>query len=444
MTGELATHIAASRTGDLPDAVRAEGVRALVNIVGCSVGGAGEEAVSIALDAFAPFFGPATAAILGRRERCDPLHAALFNGIASHVHDFDDTMPKNYIHASSPVASALFAYASTNSVTGRDFLHAFVLGFEVTARVGNATYPAHYDAGWHSTGTCGVFGAAAAVGWLLALPADRMVHALGLAATQASGLREMFGAMGKAFHPGHAARNGYEAALLARGGFTSGRYPLEGPRGFGAVTSGFFAADRITGGLGRDFEILGNAYKPFPCGIVNHPAIDAALQLRAEHTLDPASIAAVRLRVAPLVMDLCGKRDISTGLEGKFSVVHGAAVALVRGKAGLREYTDEGVNDPEVSRVRNAAVPEGDPAVSEDGVRIEVTLKDGTVLAKSLTHSLGNLARPLSEAQLDEKFLDQAVLRLPEAKARRLLAATRGIEELADVGELVRLAVPDR
>lgn len=444
VTQTLADHLVASRPGDVPEDVRAEGVRALVNIVGCSVGGAGEEAVSIAIRAFAPFFGQQTAAILGRSEQTDPLHAALFNGIASHVHDYDDTMPKNYIHASSPVASALFAYAAANEVSGRDFLHAFVLGFEVTARVGNATYPAHYDAGWHSTGTCGVFGAAAAVGWLLGLPGDRMLHALGLAATQAAGLREMFGAMGKPFHPGHAARNGYGAALLAREGFTSGRFPLEGPRGFGAVTAHFFEPERVTGGLGEVFEIRENTYKPFPCGIVNHPAIDAGIQLRTEHGLDAENIAAVRLRVAPLVMDLCGKRDISTGLEGKFSVVHGTAVALVRGKAGLREYTDEAVNDPAVSRVRNLAVPEGDASISEDGVHLEVTLKDGTVLTKVLTHSLGNLARPLSDAQLDEKFRDQSALVLPAAQVDRLLEATRSIETLADVRALIRLSLPDQ
>src|SRR5690606_34287320 len=203
--------------------------------LGCALGGAEEEAVEIAVRTFAPCFGPATARIIGRREQADPLHAALLNGISSHVHDFDDTLPKNYIHATSPVASALFAYASANKVSGRDFVHAFILGFETTSRIGNATYPAHYDAGWHSTGSCGIFGAAVAVGKLISLDVQQMIWAIGLAATQASGIREMFGAMGKAFHPGRAAQNGYGAALLAKNGFTGGRHGLEGPRGFAAV-----------------------------------------------------------------------------------------------------------------------------------------------------------------------------------------------------------------
>ena len=162
-------------------------------------------------------------AVLGRAERLDPLHASLMNGISSHVYDYDDTTPKNYSHPTSPVASALFAYASANPVSGRDFMHAFILGFEAESRVANAVYPAHYDVGWHITGTAGVFGAATAIGRLLGLSVQEMVWAIGLAATQAAGLREMFGSMAKAFHPGRSAQNGYVAALLAQAGIHRGR-----------------------------------------------------------------------------------------------------------------------------------------------------------------------------------------------------------------------------
>ncbi|WEX08052.1 MmgE/PrpD family protein [Chelativorans sp. AA-79] len=442
VTKEMADYIVGSRFEDLPEDVVAEARRAIVNIVGCAMGGAPEEGTDIAIATFSPFFGKPTAAIVGRREKADPLHAALMNGITSHFHDYDDTTPKNYIHASSPVASALFAYASANPVSGRDFLHAFILGFEVTSRVGNATYPAHYDAGWHSTGTCGVFGAAVAIGKLLGLDSGQMIHAIGLAATQAAGLREMFGSMGKPFHPGRAAQNGYVAALLAQNGFTSGIHPLEGPRGFAAVQSASYDLSKLTDGLGRDFDLRENTYKPFPCGIVNHPAIDAAIQLHHEHRLAPGSVKAVRLRVAPLVMDLCGKRDITKGLQGKFSVVHGAAVGLVRGKAGLQEYTDEAVNDPEIRRVRESAVAEGDAAISEDGVAMTVEFQDGRVLTKTLTHSLGNLARPLSNAQLEEKFRDQACRLLSAEDVERLLGQCWAIAELPSAGALVDASVP--
>src|SRR5262245_27546732 len=148
-TKALATYIVESRLDDIPDDVRHEARRALVNYVGCALGGAVHPAVGITLRALGPCAGPPDASILGRTERIDPLHASLLNGISSHVHDYDDTTPKNYSHPSSPVASALFAYACANRVSGRDFVHAFILGFEAESRIGNAVYPAHYDVGWH-------------------------------------------------------------------------------------------------------------------------------------------------------------------------------------------------------------------------------------------------------------------------------------------------------
>lgn len=441
-TRQLAEYVVNSRWDDIPADVRHEAARSLVNYLGCALGGANDAAVETAIRALAPFSGPATAAILGRAERLDPLHASLMNGISSHVEDFDDTTPQNYIHPSSPVASALFAYASVNPISGRDFVHAFVLGFEAESRVGNAVFPAHYDAGWHITGTAGVFGAAAAVGRLRGLSVQQMTWALGLAATQAAGLREMFGSMGKAFHPGRAAQNGYASALLAEAGFTAGVRGIEGPRGFAAVQAATCDLSKVTAGLGTDFNLRRNTYKPFPCGIVNHPTIEACIALHREHQLDAASVRSVRLRVAPLVLDLCNQQNITTGLQGKFSVYHGAAVGLVRGRAGLQEYTDEAVNDPAVRRVREAATATGEPALTEDQARVEVELADGRVLRHSVEQSLGNIHRPLSDAQLEDKYRAQAVLALPAAQADVALALCWGLAELPDVSELVQAAVP--
>ena len=367
----------------------------------------------------------------------DPLHAALMNGIGSHVHDYDDTTPGNYLHPTSPVASALFAYASANRVTGRDFMHAFILGFEAESRVANAVYPAHYEVGWHMTGTAGVFGAATAIGHLLGLDVQQMVWAIGLAATQAAGLREMFGSMGKAFHPGRSAQNGYAAALLAANGFTAGERGIEGPRGFAAVTAPTYDVTKITRGLGVDFDLRVNTYKPFPCGIVNHPTIDGCIQLHETHQLTSGSVKSVRLRVAPLVLDLCNQQNITRGLQGKFSVYHGAAVGLLRGKAGLAEYSDATVNDPEVKRVREATRAVGDPNLSEDQAHVEVDLAAGRNLSVFVAESLGNLKRPMSNAQLDVKFRDQAAMVLPAAAVDRLLEQCWSIDSLDNVGEMV-------
>jgi 2-methylcitrate dehydratase PrpD len=441
-TKALATWVVATSMDEIPEDVRREARRAILNYVGCALGGSPDAAVDRAIRALEPYSGRPTASILGRLERMDPLHASLMNGISSHVYDYDDTTPKNYIHPTSPVASALFAYASTVPVRGRDFMHAFILGFEAESRIGNAVYPAHYDAGWHITGTAGVFGAAVAMGRLLGLTAEQMIWAIGLAATQAAGLREMFGSMAKSFHPGAAARNGYAAALLAQAGFTAGERSLEGPRGFAAVQAAAYDLSKITRGLGADFDLRVNTYKPFPCGIVNHPAIDGCIQLYEEHRPAPESIRAVRLKVAPLVLDLCNQRNITRGLQGKFSVYHGAAIGLVRGKAGIQEYTDEAVNDPVIRRVRESATAVGDASLTEDQARIEVELEGGRRLEKFVEASLGNLQRPMTNRQLEEKFRDQAVLAVPAAQVEEAIGLCWRIEELEDVNQLIQAAVP--
>lgn len=440
-TRRLAEYLATSPPEDVPDDVRHEARRSILNYLGCALGGSREPAVDAAMRALGPYSGPATAAVLGRGERLDPLHASLMNGISSHVHDYDDTTPGNYIHPSSPVASALFAYASQSRITGGDFLHAFVLGFEAECRVGNAVFPAHYDAGWHITGTAGVFGAAAAIGRLRGIATPQMVWALGLAATQAAGLREMFGSMAKSFHPGRAAQNGYAAALLAEAGFTAGEHAIEAPRGFAAVQAARSDLSRVTAGLGVDYDLRVNTYKPFPCGIVNHPTIDGCIQLHDAHGLTAGRVRQVRLKVAPLVKDLCNKQRIGTGLEGKFSVYHGAAVGLVRGRAGLDEYTDQAVTDPEIRRIRESAVADADDSLTEDQARIAVELNDGAVIETFVEQSLGNLHKPMTDGQLEEKFRGQAVRALPEAQVEDAIGLCWRIDGLEDVGELVRAAV---
>src|SRR6478672_5217114 len=289
-TRALASYVVDNQLEDIPMDVCHEARRAIVNYMGCAVGGAPHPAMDITIRALGPYAGKPVSSVLGRAERTDPLHASLLNGISSHVYDYDDTTPKNYSHPTSPVASALFAYASVNRVSGRDFVHAFILGFEAESRIGNAVYPAHYDVGWHITGTAGVFGAAAAIGRLIGLSTQQMVWAIGLAATQAAGLREMFGSMGKAFHPGRSAQNGYAAALLAKEGFTAGMHGIEGPRGFAAVQAARYDLSKVTTGLGVDFDLRANTYKPFPCGIVNHPTIDACIQIHDEHHPPPQTI----------------------------------------------------------------------------------------------------------------------------------------------------------
>ena len=350
----LARFVASSTSSSLPAEVTHEAKRAILNWIGCAVGASNHPTVCKALAALLPFSGPRQATILGRCERMDILHAALMNGMTSHTFDFDDTHLKTVIHPAGPVASSILALCEYMPATGAEFIHAFVLGVEVECRIGNAVYPSHYDAGWHITGTTGVFGSAAAAGKLLGLTETQLVWALGIAATQAAGLREMFGSMSKPLHPGMAAKNGLYAALLAARNFTSATEGIEGRRGFASVLATARDYSQITEGLGQSWELLLNTYKPFACGIVIHPVIDGCIQLRNAHKLDPRNIESVEVDVHPLVLELTGKARPQVGLEGKFSVYHSAAVAIIDGAAGEEQYSDARVADATVVAARSS------------------------------------------------------------------------------------------
>ncbi len=312
VTRILARYLVQSKAGDIPPNVRKESARTLLNWAGCSIGGSRHPAVNKAIAALGPFSGPPEANVLGRSERFDIMHAAFMNGISSHVFDYDDTHLKTIIHPAGPVASAILALAQRRPVAGSDFQTALVLGIECECRIGNAVYPSHYDMGWHITGTCGSFGSAAACGRLLRLDERQMAWALGLAASQPVGLKIQFGSMTKSFHPGRAAQNGMIAALLAAQGFSSDETSLEGKDGWAQALSRQHEWREVTEGLGTRYEAALNTYKPFACGIVTHPGIDAAIQLRNEHGLTPERIESVELRANPLVLALTGKSEPRT------------------------------------------------------------------------------------------------------------------------------------
>jgi len=434
-TTTLARFIAESKWGDIQQPTRHEGKRALLNWLGCALGGSRDETVELALRAIAPFSGAPTASVIGRRERLDPLNAALVNALSSNILDYDDTHMKTVIHPSVPVAAAVLAFAEHRQATGSDLLHAFILGVEAECRIGNAVSPQHYAAGWHITATCGVFGAAAAAGKLLGLDANRMTWAFGIAATQASGLTATMGSMSKSYNMGHAAKSGLVAALLAERDFTSSDRALEAPRGFANVLSTNARLDEVTRGLGQTWELSWNAYKPFPCGIVLHAAIDGCLQLREEHALTPEAIERVDVRLHPLALDLAGKPAPATGLEGKLSVYHSLAVALLYGKAGVAEFTDECVRRAEVLALRAKVSATPDATLDKAAARVRIVLKDGRTLSRDVPHAVGSLEKPMSDHALEEKFRE---LTAASGNSEALIQLVWSLEKLDDAAKLAR------
>jgi 2-methylcitrate dehydratase PrpD len=442
VTRALAEWIVGCEPAHIPAPVQDQGVRSFVNWMGCAVGGARHATVDRALDGITQFSGPAKATVLGRPERLDVLHAALLNGISSHVLDYDDTHLKTIIHPAGPVASAALAVAELNNLSGAQLLHAMILGIEVECRIGNSVYPDHYDRGWHITGTTGVFGAAAAVGKLLGLDAQKMTWALSLAATQSSNLREMFGTMTKSFHPGRAAQNGATAAFLAQAGFDSAEAGIEGRRGFANILSDKQDYGEILDTLGTDWEAGLNSYKPYACGIVIHPTIDGCSQIREEHRIAPEDVEAIELFAHPFVLELTGKTEPKTGLESKFSIFHSAACALARGDGTPTAFTDEAATDPVLVALRRRVKVTTDPSVREDEVTITVKTKDGRSIKKYVEHAIGSLERPLSNDQLNVKFTNQAVPVVGEARSKALLDISWKVKSIARAAEIAEASVP--
>jgi len=438
VTHILARYAATAPIDQIPAAVRKEATRTLLNWVGCAVGGSRQDAPSHAVAALKPFSGPAQASLFGRSERLDALQAALVNGISSHVLDYDDTHLKTIIHPAGPVASALTAFAEYHPVSGAEFMNALVLGCEIECRMGNSVYPEHYAMGWHITGTTGMFGAAAAIGRLLKLDEQHMTWALGNAASQPTGLKVQFGSDTKSFHPGKAAQNGMLAALLAQQGYTSSEVAIEGFDGWGQAMSTRRNWDEVTQGLGQRYETALNTYKPFACGIVAHPAIDAAIQIRDANGLKPEQIQSVDLKVHPLVLNLMGKTEPRIGLEGKFSVFHAVAVALVTGRGGEQAFTDSAVTNATVVAVRKKVVAVVDPAIKADQVDMTVTLTDGRKLHIFIEHAVGSQDHPMSDGQLEDKFSGLTENILSAERSRRLMDLCWKVWDLDDAGAITR------
>jgi 2-methylcitrate dehydratase PrpD len=441
VTRNLAHYLVSARYDDLPANVRKEGVRTLLNWVGVAIGGSHHQTVDIAAAALGPFSGPPQASLLGRRERFDVMNAAFINGVSSHIFDYDDTHLKTIIHPAGPVVSAILALAEMQPVSGKDFLNALVLGVETECRIGNAVYPNHYDVGWHITGTAGVFGAAAAAGRLLGLNEQQMVWALGLAASQPVGLRESFGSMNKSFNPGRAASNGIFAAIRASKNYTSSDGMIEAKRGWANTISTKQDYGEILDGLGQRYESALNTYKPFACGIVLHPAIDAAIQLRNESRLTADQIERVELKVHPLVLELTGKKTPREGLEGKFSIYHAVAIALIEGAGGEKQFSDRAVTDPTVVALRGKVVPVITPGIDTAQVDMTIVLKDGRTLHRRIEHAIGSLDVPMSDQALEVKFTDLADGILPAAAIRQVMDLCWKVETLTSAADIARMSV---
>jgi 2-methylcitrate dehydratase PrpD len=435
VSGALANFVAKISWEDVA-AQGHEAKRSILNFFATALGSAHDPVVTSALCALTPFTGARTSAIIGRAERIDALCAAFLNAVSANLLDYDDTHPGTIIHPTATVAAPLLALAEARGASGRDLLTAFILGVEVECRIGNSVSPGHYARGWHITSTCGVFGSAAACAKLLGLPADGIASAIGIAASQSSGIVENLSSAAKNVSVGNAARNGLFSALLAEQGYTAAAHPIEGPLGWARAMGDEPDIEALTGGLGESWEIAKNTYKPYPSGIVLHAVTDACLKLRAQLEGDIGGVVAVTVEGSPLMLAR-GDRTVFSERDARVSIHHSAASALLFGAAGLREFSNSVVFQPEVMSMRQKVQAKLDDALPDGAARVSIRTGSGRVLTETVISPRGSRKQPLSDAELEAKLREGGHANPAGLDAESIIDALWRLDTLPDVRRLV-------
>jgi len=442
LTKTLCGHLAAARFSDLSPAAQRECRRGVLDWIGCALAGSRHRAIDTLIGVLQEAGGRPQATVLGRGLKLGRLDAPLANGQMGHVLDFDDThMGGVVLHASSPILAALFSLAERTpdgrSISGADLMLAYAVGFEAGIRSG-LTAPGHHKGGWHLTGTLGTIAAGVAAGKLIGLDAQKLTYAMGIAATQAAGMQQNRGTMCKSFHAGKAAQNGVLAALLAERGFDSTQEIIEGRKGFCRIYSDTAAPERLTAGLGDGWLIEANGHKPYACGVVLHPLIDAVIAIRNRDRIDPAAVGEISLRVHPFVLSITDVVEPSTGLQSKFSTVHSAAVALVDGAAGIAQYSDAKAADPTVAELRRKTKAVADPTLRPDEAYATIVAGDQRHEVH-IPHASGTTANPMSDAAIEAKFRANATPAIGGERVQRTLEFVWSLERRPDVCDLIAL-----
>lgn len=440
VTRKLARFIAATRPEVIPGDVMHQAKRSVMNFFAVALAGCRTAPVEIALATLAQFSGGKQAALVGRSERIDALSAAFLNAAGANVYDFCDTHVRTVIHPTAPVVPPLLALAELRRISGLELLFGVVIGNEIEDRIGLAISPQHYSQGWHITSTCGVFGAAAATGRLIGLDEQRLVWALGSAATQSSGLCESLGTASKSASVGNAARNGLLSALLAEKGFDGPPEPLNGVQGFYNAMGVPPDLSLVTGGLGDSWAIMETSYKPYPCGFVINPVLDCVLDWRHDH--HGAEVVKIVVRGNPLLADRTDRPTVTNGRLSQVSVQHAVAAALTRGKAGPEEFSDECVADPNVAALRAKVEVVRDSSFSTIAAAVDIATADGQVHRLSTQAARGSDVNPMSDRDLEAKLRHAAAAWNPGHDIQPLVDAIWTLDQSPDVAGLCALTVP--
>jgi 2-methylcitrate dehydratase PrpD len=455
-TDAVRTFIGSANLRQMPANVVSEGKRCLIDNVGVLLAGSTAEGSRILREYAQKSNGTKEATVLGRNPvMVSAAHAALANAGSAHALDYDDTQLSTtpdrtfglLTHPTTPALSAALAVGERSGASGAAFLEAYLIGVEVECKMAEAIDPNHYERGFHSTGTFGVFGAAAAAGKLMKLNPTQLAHMLAIAASLSAGIRVNFGSMSKPLNAARASENGVFAAELASHGFTGGDNGLDGQWGFFQVLGDGADLDRIVGKLGQPWSIVnpGVSFKPYPCGSLSHPSMDAMMKVVKDHDLKPDQIKAVRLRAGNNILEPLRYGVARNELEAKFSVPFLMSAVILTRRAGMREFTDEFVQSPAAQAMMQRVTAVRDAGIEKQGfdkIRsvVEVDLVDGRKLVQpSDDRYRGGPENPFSRADLKAKFDDCAGLVLPQHRLDAAFTAIESVDSMSDVRQLVKV-----
>jgi 2-methylcitrate dehydratase PrpD len=413
----------------------------VLDYFGVALAGAGDELVRLLLDEMADAGGTPQARVVGHETRLPALSAALVNGAAAHALDYDDVNMAMPGHPSVAILPGLLALAELRQSTGREVITAFVAGYETACRIGSALQPGHYNLGFHSTGTVGSFGAAAACARLVGLDAEATAIALGIAGTQAAGLKSQFGTMCKPFHAGKAAQNGLLAARLAARGFSSRGDIVECVQGFALTHGPDFSPEAALAAPAAGLHLFANLFKYHAACYLTHAPIECARRLRDEHQLSPEQIAAITLRLDRSCERVCNISAPVDGLQSKFSLRQTVAMALAGiDTASLVDYSVENARDPGLVRLRERVTLDWQDSWPQTLAELELELADGKRV--TARHDAGIPAADIDEQglRLAAKFeaLVEPVLGAPRTREQRETIA--GLDSFSDISSLTKLA----
>lgn len=440
ITTDLATHFSKVQFGEIPPALTSEVKRLILDYFGVALAGGRTETGRLAAEFAIEMGGSPQASLIGHGARVPAVHAALSNAIASHSLELDDVDELALFHYSPPVVSAALSVAEMAGASGAAFLTAVLAGCEMMNRLSRATNPSLRNRGYHTTTTCGVFGAAVAAGKLLALSPEQMTSALALAGAQASGLMEFYGtSMQKRFNPGPTARNGVTAALFAGKGFTGADTIIEGERGFAAAFSDHFDQEKLMEGLGKEIPVIFE-FKPYSSARPIHNAVDCALEIRNRYAPSPDQIAEIVVYRHPAWADFHVINRPRTYHEAQVSLPYSAAVALIEGAALLPQYTNEKLADERIMSLAGKVTVLKDPSLSRGvSCRMIARMRDGSTYTSVVDYPKGSAQNPLSDHELAAKFRSLTSPYLAPARLDEFVGLIQNLEDLPSIATAMEL-----